>query len=75
MKLNKVTIQNFRSIKNCTVSLKEVTAIIGENNAGKTALLRALNSLFNWDIEAQYFGDNTHQYAVRSNTKIEGTFE
>ncbi|MCF0141450.1 MAG: AAA family ATPase [Mogibacterium sp.] len=75
MKLNKVTIQNFRSIKNCTVSLKEVTAIIGENNAGKTALLRALNSLFNWDIEAQYFGDNTHQYAVRANTKIEVTFE
>lgn len=75
MKLKEISIQNFRSIKSCSVSFKEVTAVIGENNAGKTALLRALNSIFNWDYEAPFFADNTHQYTVRANTKVEVSFE
>ena len=75
MRLKEISIQNFRSIKSCSVSFKEVTAIIGENNAGKTALLRALNSVFDWDYEAPYFADNTHQYATRANTKIEIAFD
>ena len=75
MRLAEVSIQNFRSIKNCTVLFNEVTAIIGENNAGKTALLRALNSVFNWEFEAPFFADNTHQYASRTITKIVVTFE
>lgn len=75
MRLSGVNVQNFRSIKNCSVIFKEVTAVIGENNAGKTALLRALNSVFNWEYEAQYFLDNTHQYAPRTVTKIILSFE
>lgn len=75
MKLTEIRIDNFRSIKECHLFLNEVTAVIGENNAGKTALLRALNSVFNWEYEQAYFLNNAHQYAVRTTTKIVLIFE
>ena len=75
MKLTKIRIDNFRSIKACHLYFDEVTAVIGENNAGKTALLRALNSVFNWEYEQDYFLNNAHQYDVRTATKIVLTFE
>ena len=68
MKLSELTIERFRSIKKCHIRFNEVMAVIGENNAGKTALLRALNSVFNWKLEEKYFEDNTHQYAPMSIT-------
>ena len=48
MTLSEVSIDFFRSIKECRIRFNEITAIIGENNAGKTALLRAINSVFNF---------------------------
>ena len=75
MKLTEIRIDNFRSIKECHLYLDELTAVIGENNAGKTALLRALNSVFNWEYEQAYFLNNAHQYAVRTTTKILLTFK
>ena len=75
MKLTEIRIDNFRSIKECRLYFNEVTAIIGENNAGKTALLRALNSVFNWEHEKASFLNNTHQYALRTTTKIVLVFE
>lgn len=75
MKLTEIRIENFRSIKACHLYLSELTAVIGENNAGKTALLRALNSVFNWEYEQPYFLNNAHQYAVRTTTKIILTFD
>lgn len=75
MKLSEARIENFRSIKFCHLLLDEITAVIGENNAGKTALLRALNSVFNWEYEKNNFLNNTHQYAARTTTKITLTFE
>lgn len=70
MRLVRVSIENFRSIKKCSVYLKDLNAIIGENNAGKTALLRAINSVFNWEDEERFFLDNTHQSAPRTRTNI-----
>ena len=75
MKLSEIRIENFRSIRLCHLVLDEITAVIGENNAGKTALLRALNSVFKWEYEKESFFNNTHQYAVRTSTKIMLTFD
>ena len=75
MKISNIDIEQFRSIKKCNLRFNEITTVIGENNAGKTALLRALNSVFNWDEERKYFEDNTHQYAPRTVSKIILTFD
>lgn len=43
MYLEKLSIKKFRSINNITINLnKGVNIIIGENNAGKTAIIDAL---------------------------------
>lgn len=41
--IQKVRIQNFRSIKHIEVELTPLTLLVGANNAGKTSFLRALN--------------------------------
>jgi predicted ATP-dependent endonuclease of OLD family len=51
MKLKQAIIENFRSIKNCSIRFHELTAIVGENNSGKTGILRALNSVFNYELK------------------------
>ena len=71
MKISSVIIKKFRSIKDASFDMKDITAIVGENNAGKTGILRALNSVFNFDIEKKFFVDKTHQYAPRNNSYIE----
>jgi len=42
MKITKLIINNFRSIKNAEIVLDDITVLIGANNAGKTAVLDAL---------------------------------
>lgn len=42
MKIKRVTIENFRSIRHAEVELGETTVLIGPNNAGKTAILEAI---------------------------------
>lgn len=42
MKLARVTIRNFRCIKELTVDLDQFTVLVGENNTGKTAFLEAI---------------------------------
>ncbi len=70
MRISEVNIRKFRSIKEAYFKLNDVTAIVGENNAGKTGVLRALNSVFNFESEREYFLDKTHQYAKRNNSYI-----
>ena len=42
MRVTRIEIQNFRSIKHLVVDLGETTVFVGPNNAGKTAILDAL---------------------------------
>jgi putative ATP-dependent endonuclease of OLD family len=43
MRLNKITIENFRGIAHATIELhRDITVLIGENNVGKTSVLEAL---------------------------------
>ncbi|GEM55918.1 hypothetical protein B0A58_11555 [Flavobacterium branchiophilum NBRC 15030 = ATCC 35035] len=43
--IDKIRIKNFRVLKDIEVNLKPITILVGANNAGKTTLLRALNSV------------------------------
>ncbi len=42
MRITRLHIQNFRSVKDLTVDLGETTVLIGQNNAGKTAIIDAV---------------------------------
>lgn len=43
MKISRIVIQNYRSLKHLDISLEnDITCVIGENNTGKTALFRAI---------------------------------
>ena len=49
MFLNKITVQNFRLLKDFSVDLEqELSLIIGKNNSGKTSLLYLLDKIFHW---------------------------
>ena len=44
MNIEQITIEKFRSIKKVSFSINDITAIVGENNSGKTS---------NWDDDIQ----------------------
>ena len=49
MFLSKITVQNFRLLRDFTVDLEqELSLIIGKNNSGKTSLLYLLDKTFHW---------------------------
>ena len=62
---------NFAQLKRAEYVFSRINALVGENNSGKTAILRAINCLFNYDFEKEHFINHAHQYAPRNNTRIE----
>lgn len=49
MYLNKITVSNFRLLKDFSVDLEQnLSLIIGKNNSGKTSLLYLIHKIFNW---------------------------
>ncbi len=46
-KIRRVTIRNFRSIVELTMDMTDLTVIVGDNDCGKSNVLRALNLFFN----------------------------
>ena len=58
MKLKQIEIKKFRSIENISIEINDLAILIGENNAGKTTILKALE-LFYQDsvrgINEEYF--------------------
>lgn len=47
MKIQSITIQNFRSIKNATFTANNFNILVGQNNAGKTNFFEAIEFFFN----------------------------
>ena len=47
LKLRRLSIRNFRSFKNVSLSLDAMHALVGANNSGKSTVLLALDFLFN----------------------------
>lgn len=45
MKLHRVHIENYRCLRDVEVELDDTTILIGENNSGKTAFMRAIASI------------------------------
>lgn len=53
MRISKVRIRYFRSIKDLTISLDNVSAICGPNSAGKSNILRAIEFAFRSEISKE----------------------
>ena len=50
-KIQRIQIKNFRSIKNLDIEVKDLAAFVGDNDSGKSNILRALNLFFNDIVE------------------------
>ncbi len=74
MRIEHIEISKFRSIEYCKISLDTLNAIVGQNNSGKSALIRALNAFFNPDEEKLSFYDGKHNYTSKSIAKINVRF-
>ena len=74
MRIDEVQIEKFRAFKKCSIRLNDINAIVGENNSGKTAILKALNAFFHFDEELINFVLHAHQYTKSAKTKIQITF-
>ena len=48
MRIEKVSIKNFRSVKDCTIELGAYTCLVGSNGVGKSTVLAALNVFFGY---------------------------
>lgn len=64
MPLTRLIIKNFKSIKNCDISLSELNVLIGENGTGKTNLLDAISyfycNLTDLNVDEHVFDVNNH---------------
>jgi len=56
MKIRKLTLHNFRSIRDAEFNVSDYSLFVGENNSGKTAILTALR-IFYEDAGAKYTRD------------------
>ena len=49
--ISSIQIKNFRSIENILIPVTDLTVFVGQNDAGKSNVLRALNLFFNNEID------------------------
>jgi predicted ATPase len=63
MFIEKVLIENFRSIRNGEVSFGEITTFLGRNGVGKSTVLYALESFYNVGAQYSHLDYYNHQQA------------
>ena len=71
MKVDRLRIKNFRSIKSAEILIGSIVGIVGKNNSGKSAILRGLNCFFNPDQEKTHFNSRKHEHKPRARPEIE----
>lgn len=61
MQIEKIYVENFRSIKRGEVSLGGITTFLGRNGVGKSTVLYALESFYNIAVQYSYLDYYNHQ--------------
>lgn len=74
-RVTRLKIEKFRAIRYAEIELGETIALVGQNGAGKSSVLRALNAFFNFESERQAFEDSLHRYIAGTQAIIEVTIE
>jgi energy-coupling factor transporter ATP-binding protein EcfA2 len=62
MEISKLTVEKFRAIRKSEIEFKQETALVGQNSAGKSSILRALNAFFNFEEESLAFQQGRHAF-------------
>lgn len=75
MKLQAVHIRKFRAIRSSDIRVTDELALVGQNNAGKSSVLRALNAFFNFADERVSFDSQRHAFQKNSVAEIEVEFD
>lgn len=77
MRISKIHIENFRSIKTLDVQLANYAVLIGENNAGKSNILRALNLILgeSWPTERSFSEEDFYNRDVSQPITIQVFFD
>ncbi|RKD95625.1 ATP-dependent nuclease [Halopiger aswanensis] len=76
MKLEKLRIRNFRSYKDSqVVSVGNKLVLVGENNAGKSNVLRALDMFFDISPTSPHTVEDFHMKDTEEDIEIEAWFE
>jgi len=74
MKLCEIEINNYRSIKNLKVVIDDFIALIGENNSGKSSILKGLELFYSESIK-NFSNENFHFKDTRIPIEIILTFD
>lgn len=60
----KIRLKNFQSVSDSEIEIKGLTVITGQNNAGKSALVRALSGVFSNDLGNSYVRYGQDKFTV-----------
>lgn len=71
MKPTSIHIEKFRAIRKSDIRIDKELALVGQNSAGKSSILRALNAFFNFGDEKAAFESERHSFQRTSTTVIE----
>lgn len=71
MKLKSIRIEKFRAIRESDILVSSELALVGQNSAGKSSILRALNAFFNFEDEKASFDSGRHAFQRTSTSVIE----
>lgn len=77
MKISRVHIENYRSIKHLDFSPNNYCALIGENNAGKSNVLKAINLVLGetWPTDRIFTEEDFNEYNTANDIVIQVYFD
>lgn len=70
MKIEQVFIENYRSLKSININAKGIVALVGQNNSGKSNVIKAIQLFFEAstkfiDVECYYDNNNSNSIRIK----------
>ncbi|MCI1751769.1 MAG: ATP-binding protein [Flavobacteriales bacterium] len=77
MRISRIQIENFRSIKTLDIEVPQVLSLVGPNNAGKSNILHAINKVLGggWLSVNSFDESDVHAHDTDSDISIRVSFE